>query len=61
MTKMAHDFLLQPPTDINTIMRFQCASMTGSVLSTLATLWLPYSPLYTDFLGASKCLHQAIK
>ena len=42
-------------------MRFQCASMTASVLSTIATLWLPWSPLYTDFLGASNCMHQAIK
>lgn len=43
-------------------LRFQCASMTGSVLSTIATLWLPCSPLYTDFLGLQTvCTKQSSK
>ena len=43
MTPIAHGFLLQfQPGILNaTFMRFQCASMTASVMGTIATLWLP--------------------
>ena len=43
-------------------LRFQCASMTESVLSTIATLWHPCTPLYTDFLGLQTvCAKQSSK